>query len=276
MMSIAMAAESTLAARCHRRRRQSPRRSGNHPLLFSCRARRTLRRSRARCRAEIADRDRPVRERLDRSQRRSTRRSRHRGARARTASPSKATRRSRTPTFPPRSSPSRAVRCSAPRCSRTSTASSRPTGAPDATRSASNPRSSTTAMAASTSSIRSRRARRRRCARSNSPAIGLSASASSTPSSRPRRTTMLSFLTGGDVYDPDRIAQDRELLRTLLSQQGLCRRQRDVGQGRVRSGAKGVCGDLRDRRRSSSTSSATSTSPATFRASIAASCHGFP
>ena len=43
MMSIAMAAE-TAAARTHRRRGQSPRRCGNHPLLFSCRTRRTLRR----------------------------------------------------------------------------------------------------------------------------------------------------------------------------------------------------------------------------------------
>jgi outer membrane protein insertion porin family len=32
--------------------------------------------------------------------------------------------------------------------------------------------------------------------------------------------TMLSFLTGGDTYDPDRVAQDRELLRTYYRSKG--------------------------------------------------------
>ena len=39
----------------------------------------------------------------------------------------------------------------------------------------------------------------------NSSATPFSASGSSPLSSRPRPPTMLSFLTGGDVYDPDRV-----------------------------------------------------------------------
>ena len=31
---------------------------------------------------------------------------------------------------------------------------------------------------------------------------------------------MLSFLTGGDTYDPDRIARDRELIRTYYRSKG--------------------------------------------------------
>ena len=31
---------------------------------------------------------------------------------------------------------------------------------------------------------------------------------------------MLSFLTGGDVYDPDRVAQDREQLRLYYRSKG--------------------------------------------------------
>ena len=33
-------------------------------------------------------------------------------------------------------------------------------------------------------------------------------------------TNALSFLLGGDVYDPDRVAEDRELLRTYYRSHG--------------------------------------------------------
>ena len=52
-------------------------------------------------------------------------------------------------------------------------------------------------------------------------------------------THMLSFLTGGNVYDPDRVAQDQRTAAALLPQQGLCRRQRLIGKGRVRSRDEG-------------------------------------
>ncbi|NWN18275.1 outer membrane protein assembly factor BamA, partial [Escherichia coli] len=32
--------------------------------------------------------------------------------------------------------------------------------------------------------------------------------------------SMLSFFTGGDTYDPDRVAQDRELIRTYYRSKG--------------------------------------------------------
>jgi len=57
-------------------------------------------------------------------------------------------------------------------------------------------------------------------------------------------TNMLSFLTGGDAYDPDRVAADRELLRLLLSQQGLRRRRRPLRGRRIRSRDQGICADL--------------------------------
>ena len=56
-------------------------------------------------------------------------------------------------------------------------------------------------------------------------------------------TNMLSFLTGGDVYDPDRVAQDQRTAAALLPQQGLCRRQRHIGKGRIRSSDQGLYAD---------------------------------
>ena len=75
--------------------------------------------------------------------------------------------------------------------------------------------------------------------RSTSPETRPSATASSAQSSRPRPAPCSSFLTGGDTYDPDRVAQDQEQLRTLLSQQGLCRCQRGVGKGGYDPAQKG-------------------------------------
>ena len=136
-------------------------RSRNRALLFSCRARRTVRRSRARCGAEGAGRNRPVRQGHDRARRRAAGRACHRGAGARPRrlrrqqedQGRRSCRRDRV----------QAARHAAARrrCRRTSAVSSKPTGMPGATRSASCPRSSTAATAASISSMRSPRARRR-------------------------------------------------------------------------------------------------------------------
>ncbi len=60
-------------------------------------------------------------------------------------------------------------------------------------------------------------------------------------------TNMLSFLTGGDEYDPDRVVADRRAAAAVLPQQGLCRRQRDVGQSRIRSRAARIHADIFDR-----------------------------
>ena len=61
-------------------------------------------------------------------------------------------------------------------------------------------------------------------------------------------TNMLSFLTGGDVYDPDRIAQDREQLRLYYRSKGYADAECDFRQGRIRSGDQGIRADFRDRR----------------------------
>ena len=58
-----------------------------------------------------------------------------------------------------------------------------------------------------------------RCGRSTSPATRLSANGSSRRD-QDLRHHMLSFLTGGDVYDPDRVAQDQEQLRLYYRSKG--------------------------------------------------------
>jgi outer membrane protein insertion porin family len=60
-------------------------------------------------------------------------------------------------------------------------------------------------------------------------------------------TNMLSFLTGGDVYDPDPCRRGSRATAALLSQQGLCRRQRAIGQGRIRSRYTRIHADVFDR-----------------------------
>ena len=50
-------------------------------------------------------------------------------------------------------------------------------------------------------------------------------------------TNMLSFLTGGDAYDPDRIAADREQLRLYYRSKGYADASVTFGQGRIRSRA---------------------------------------
>ena len=50
---------------------------------------------------------------------------------------------------------------------------------------------------------------------------------------------MLSFLTGGDVYDPDRVAADREQLRQYYRSKGYADASVTVGDRRIRSGDKG-------------------------------------
>ena len=63
-------------------------------------------------------------------------------------------------------------------------------------------------------------------------------------------TNMLSFLTGGDVYDPDRVAQDREQLRLYYRSKGYADASVPQRQGRIRSRDQGIYADLCDRRRS--------------------------
>ena len=50
-------------------------------------------------------------------------------------------------------------------------------------------------------------------------------------------TNMLSFLTGGDVYDPDRVAADREQLRLYYRSKGYADASVTVGERRIRSRA---------------------------------------
>ena len=48
-------------------------------------------------------------------------------------------------------------------------------------------------------------------------------------------TNMLSFLTGGDVYDPDRVAADREPLRLYYRSKGYADASVTSAQRRIRS-----------------------------------------
>ena len=50
-------------------------------------------------------------------------------------------------------------------------------------------------------------------------------------------TTMLSFLTGGDVYDPDRVAADREQIRLYYRSKGYADASVTTAQRRIRSRA---------------------------------------
>ena len=52
-------------------------------------------------------------------------------------------------------------------------------------------------------------------------------------------TNVLSFLTGGDVYDPDRIAQDRELLRLYYRSKGYADASVTSARAEYDPGAKG-------------------------------------
>ncbi len=54
-----------------------------------------------------------------------------------------------------------------------------------------------------------------------------------------RESNLLSFLGGADVYDPDRVEADRDLIRRFYLKNGLCRRAGRRGADRIRSRAKG-------------------------------------
>ena len=109
-----------VTATADRRRRQSPRRSRDDPLLLPGRAWRAARCRQDRCRAQGALRLRPVRGRPHLAIRRPPDRHRGRSAGHRPASPSRATSASRTSSFSRKSSPNRAARCRARRCRPTS------------------------------------------------------------------------------------------------------------------------------------------------------------
>ena len=64
------------------------------------------------------------------------------------------------------------------------------------------------------------RAARRRCGRSTSSAITVFGKRQLAAVIKTSATNMLSFLTGGDDYDPDRIAADREQLRLYYRSKG--------------------------------------------------------
>ena len=84
-------------------------------------------------------------------------------------------------------------------------------------------------------------------------------------------TTMLSFFTGGDVYDPDRINDDREQIRTYYRSHGYA----DAGVPTRTPNTIRQQRDLSSRSpstKASLTASARSTSSATCRASIRKSC----
>ena len=64
-----------------------------------------------------------------------------------------------------------------------------------------------------------------------------------------RESNLLSFLGGNDVYDPDRVEADRDLIRRYLPEERLCRRSGGRRADRIRSGAQGLPRHLQDRRR---------------------------
>ena len=97
------------------------------------------------------------------------------------------------------------------------------------------PVSSIAATTASISCSRSPKAPRRRCRQINfvgNTAFGKRQLAAVIKTSA---NNMLSFLTGGDVYDPDMVNADRELLRNYYRSKGYADAERALGQGRIRS-----------------------------------------
>ena len=62
-------------------------------------------------------------------------------------------------------------------------------------------------------------------------------------------TNMLSFLTGGDVYDPDRIAQDHEQLRLYYRSKGYADVSVSSAKAEYDPGDEGIYTYLHDRRR---------------------------
>ena len=61
--------------------------------------------------------------------------------------------------------------------------------------------------------------------------------------------SVISMLTGGDVYDPDRVAQDRERLRLYYRSKGYADANVRSADAEYDPADKGICGDLRHRRR---------------------------
>ena len=62
-----------------------------------------------------------------------------------------------------------------------------------------------------------------------------------------RESNLLSFLGGGDLYDPDRIEADRDLIRRLLSEAQIRRRAGGSRADGIRSAAQGLSGNTQDR-----------------------------
>ena len=82
------------------------------------------------------------------------------------------------------------------------------------------------------------------------------------------------FLKGTNVYDPDRLSLDRELLRQYYLKNGYADVQVIGGQRRARSRRLGLLHHLRRSRKASCTSSAASTSRARCRASSPSASSG--
>ena len=119
-----------------------------------------------------------------------------------------------------RSSRSRAARCRARRCSPTCSASSKSTGATAATTSASRRRSSTGRTTASISCSRSPRAARPRSRTSIFVGNRAYSNWRLKDVIKTGKSNILSFLKTNNLYDPDRVESDRDLLRRLYLKNG--------------------------------------------------------
>ena len=150
--------------------------------------------------------------------------------------------------MPPRSSPSRAARCSAPRCRPTSAASSKPTGMSGATTSASC-RDHRPWQRPRRSRLRNHGGRKDHGAADQfhwQPGFRQTAARRRDQDLRDQHSE-LPYRRRRLRSRPHRAGS--RAAAAVLSQQGLCRCQRVLSQGRIRSGAEGVYADLRDRRR---------------------------
>ena len=201
-------------------RGQPPRRDRDHPLLFQAGPRRASRPGRDRRRPEGADRDRPVPGRENQPGRRPSGRDRGRkpgdrprrlrgqqegqGRAAYGGSPVQAARHA--------VAPDGAVR--------RRSASPKSIATPAATTFASIRKSSSSRTTASISSSRSPRAPKPASSRSSSSATVAYSSYRLKDVIKTRESNLLSFLGGDDVYDPDRVEADRDLIRRYYLKHG--------------------------------------------------------
>ena len=87
-----------------------------------------------------------------------------------------------------------------------------------------------------------------------------------------RESNLLSFLGGDDVYDPDRVEADRDLIRRFYLKNGLCRRAGGGRADRIRSRARRASWSPSRSRKASNTASPRSTSSPPSRPSTPTRC----